>query len=102
MLHKYRLDPTDENNMKSWLFLRLKLLEDDSLDDNLMISINIMNNSFILSFLFGVLVLNRYFFVNKVTLAEIEINNMVFLTLAAGFAILIPIVGTLNDSVNAV
>ena len=60
-LEKYRLDPTNSTNMKNWLFLRIKVLEDDDVERDIKESITLMNISFIISSLFMAWVVKSFF-----------------------------------------
>ena len=100
-LQDFRLDPTNEDNMKNWLFLRIKLLEDDDIERHIKESIGLMNISFTITIMFMTWVVKNFFFDNRQKAHEVEPTIMVFLTLSILLMIIGPVFGILNDTVAA-
>ena len=100
-MKEYRLDPREPKNLKYWLFLRIKLIENDNLEINIRKSIALMNGSFIITLLYMIWVIYRYFFENDQTILDIKPNITLFLTLSYLLMMMFPVIGILNDSVKA-
>jgi len=87
--------------LKNWLFLRIKLIENDEIEINLRKSIALMNGSFLISLIYMVWVINRYFFENDQSILEIKPTITLFMTLSYLLMMMFPVVMILNDSVKA-
>lgn len=101
VLDKFRIDPTVSSNIKSWLLLRIRYLEDVKLDRDINVSIALMNRAvFVCIIFFGWLFCVYFMKLNYEELDEEENPTiMTWLGLAYILNIMIPMIYSLNQAV---
>ena len=99
ILDKYRLDPTVASNMKTWLLLRIRYLEDTKLEQNILVSIGLMNRAIVVCFIFfGWLF---YVYLKKLDFSELEEESDPSIMTWLGLAYILNIMGPMIYSLGA-
>jgi hypothetical protein len=99
-----RLDPSEPQNINSWLILRTKLLENDEIEADMNRALNMMNSTFIIviAFMIGLFYILVFMKVEELEGVD-QLNksgNLTILSASFLFSILFPIIGVLNEAVN--
>jgi hypothetical protein len=99
ILDKYRLDPTVASNMKTWLLLRIRYLEDCKLEQDIQVSIALMNRAVVVCFIFfGWLF---YVYLLDMDFTELEEESHPSIMTWLGLAYILNIMGPMIYSLSA-